>query len=952
MHKMAFKVHIEEIEDEYWEMEARMPKAWIGILEDNEFKNGRIGEEYFEKEDPLDMGDPAEEKTLEVYNAEVELPPPPVPDAKPIALRRKRNPKPGSSAIGVSVLAVRGWVGSVENTPVDLRIDSGADITLVSEEFHKNLSSPLPIREGHKMNLAQLTDKGTTIRGFTKLKIFVPADSGDILELEAEAYVVKGMAVPILLGEDFQMNYELGVSRNVEAGTKISFRGTPFEVEATGVESFAGRAEAHALASNLTVHARNVTKVKEHRRAKARRRRRRRRNGVEVRTICTAEDYQIREHECRIIRVDGDFSEDREWLVERNLLANADDSFFSIPNMLISARKPVIGVSNLSSRPRVIRKGEVLGVLTDPQEYFDKPNSQEGWSNMRHRTALLSALIQVRMDADASIKKEPVSTAASDRILRSRLLGADTRIRTDFGSGVPPSEENEKNGVHIHDEAGRLPNGKENLPENPDEAESYGPKTAAMPDNSFYPSEDMEKLLDVGSLPERLKVKAWEMLRRRVRAFGFDGRLGHLDAKARIRVKEGVEPIAVPMYGSSPEKKRVIDAQLDKWFEQGVIEPSNSPWSAPVVIAYQNGKPRFCVDYRKLNAVTVADEFPIPRQSEILSSLSGAQVLSSLDALSGFNQLDMAPEDVEKTAFRTHRGLAQFRCMPFGLRNGPPIFQRIMQGILAPYLWLFCLVYINDIVVYSKSYDDHLEHLDKVLGAIEEAGVTLSPTKCHLFYSSILLLGHKVSRLGLSTHREKMQAILDLERPRKLSQLQAFLGMVVYFSAFIPFYASICAPLFQLLRKGSRWTWGDEQEHAFRAAKVVLQSAPLLGHPMEGLPYRLYSDASDEAAGVALQQVQPILVRDLKGTKAYARLEKAYGAKLPPPRLVTKLSTKSDDTAFQDEWGPTLDETTVHVERVIGYWSRSFKGAGNTLFDNRKGSFSSKGRLGQISTVH
>jgi hypothetical protein len=332
-----------------------------------------------------------------------------------------------------------------------------------------------------------------------------------------------------------------------------------------------------------------------------------------------------------------------------------------------------------------------------------------------------------------------------------------------------------------------------------------------------------------------------------------------LNAKAPIRVKEGVNPIAVPMYSSSPQKKRVIEEQLEKWFEQGVIEPSISPWSTPVVIAYRNGKPRFCVDYRKLNAVTIGDEFPIPRQSEILQSLSGAQVLSSLDALSGFNQLEIAPEDVEKTAFRTHRCLAQFKRMPFGLRNGPPIFQRIMQGVLAPYLWIFCLVYIDDIVVYSQSYEEHIGHLDKVLGAIEASGVTLSPTKCHLFYSSILLLGHKVSRLGLSTHLEKVKAILELEHPRKLAQLQAFLGMVVYFSGFIPFYTNICGPLFQLLRKGAKWEWGTDQEYAFRAAKVALQNAPLLGHPIEGLPYRLYSDASDEAAGVALQQIQPIL---------------------------------------------------------------------------------------------
>ena len=250
-----------------------------------------------------------------------------------------------------------------------------------------------------------------------------------------------------------------------------------------------------------------------------------------------------------------------------------------------------------------------------------------------------------------------------------------------------------------------------------------------------------------------------------------------------------------------------------------------------------------------------------------------------------------------------------------------------MQSILAPYLWIFRLVYIDDIVIYSKSYEEHLLHLDQVLAAIEKAGITLSPKKCHLFYGSILLLGHKVSRLGLSTHAEKVKAIMELERPKKLSQLQAFLGMVVYFSAFIPYYASICAPLFQLLRKGCKWHWGVEQEHAFQSAKSALESSPVLGHPIKGLPYRLYTDASDEALGCSLQQVQPIRVGDLKGTRAYTRLEKAFEHGLPPPRLVPGLSTKCKDHEFDDVWAAEFDETIVHVERVIAYWSRLFKSA-------------------------
>ena len=137
---------------------------------------------------------------------------------------------------------------------------------------------------------------------------------------------------------------------------------------------------------------------------------------------------------------------------------------------------------------------------------------------------------------------------------------------------------------------------------------------------------------------------------------------------------------------------------------------------------------------------------------------------------------------------------------------------------------------------------EHYLHLDKVLEAIEQAGITLSPNKCHLFYRSILLLGHKVSRLGFSTHLEKVKAILELECPKKLSQLQKFLGMVVYFSAFIPYYASICAPLFNLLWKHCCWKWGAEEEHAFQVAKDALRSSPVLGHPIEGWPYQLYTD--------------------------------------------------------------------------------------------------------------
>ncbi|RDB15235.1 hypothetical protein Hypma_004746 [Hypsizygus marmoreus] len=884
------KVTIEEIEDEYWTNEGRMPTAKVHLLETDDDQWESVHLSATEATQKHHAEATSKEEIHNVFNTERRFTLPehdfqrhpetyedwiPSPDGPMIRLPKKRLTALGRSAMGMSVLSMKGWVGSLYNKRIDLRLDSGADITLISETFYNSLKSPPPMQQGIRLKLWQLTDTDTAIQGFVRIPIIVQDEQGRLLETEAEAYVVPGMTVPILLGEDYQQTYEVCALRSSTNGTTVEYGRNGQSVSAEPVEGTPdfGRLRQSAY---MTAH---FVRSKSHRRNQAKRVRQKKSIFKELRTVRAAQDYLLKPHECKNIQVTGDFAENREWLIQKNLLASGSDDYFAVPNILVRGKDPKVPISNTSSHPRYVRKGDIIGNLTDPKHFFDTLKDLKALEDCLTKTAFLSSIIAARQEVDS-----------------------DTLNAT-----ADPSEQRP-----TADEI---------------EEDEYGPKTAAMPDPEVYASAEMEKHLDVGSLPEHLKQRAWNMLRNHQGAFSFDGRLGKHPARVHIRTVDGQQPIAVPMYGSSPAKRIIIDEQLDKWFEQAVIEPSISPWSAPVVIAYRNGKPRFCVDYRKLNAATIPDEFPIPRQAEILSSLSGAQVLSSLDALAGFTQLEMAPEDIEKTAFRTHRGLFQFRRMPFGLRNGPSIFQRVMQSILSPYLWLFCLVYIDDIVVYSKSYEEHIDHLDQVLQAVEKAGITLSPKKCHLFYSSILLLGHRVSRLGLSTHLEKVKAILDLERPKKLSQLQSFLGMVVYFSAFIPHYASICAPLFQLLRKGCRWTWGATQEHAFKAAKDALREAPVLGHPIEGRPYRLYTDASDEALGCCLQQVQPIAVRDLQGTRAYTRLEKAFKEGKPVPKLTTTLSEKIDDSPSNDKWAPIMDDTIVHVERVIGYWSRMFKGA-------------------------
>jgi hypothetical protein len=244
-------------------------------------------------------------------------------------------------------------------------------------------------------------------------------------------------------------------------------------------------------------------------------------------------------------------------------------------------------------------------------------------------------------------------------------------------------------------------------------------------------------------LTEKQREDLRSILRKNEKAFAVDGRLGEFKEEVDIPMKRDAKPITIPPYPMSPVNCATIDAQMDSWLQLEVIEPSRSPWAAPVFIVHQNGKPRIVIDLRKLNEQVIPDEYPLPRQEDILQTLSGSRYLSTLDALSGFTQLTVREEDREKLAFRTHRGLFQFKQMPFGYRNGPAVFQPVMQGILALYLWIFLLVYIDDIVIFSRTFKEHLTHVNSVLEAIRDARIMLFPTKCHFGYESLLLLGRR-----------------------------------------------------------------------------------------------------------------------------------------------------------------------------------------------------------------
>lgn len=263
--------------------------------------------------------------------------------------------------------------------------------------------------------------------------------------------------------------------------------------------------------------------------------------------------------------------------------------------------------------------------------------------------------------------------------------------------------------------------------------------------------------------------------------------------------------------------------------------------------------------------------------------------------------------------------------MPFEYQNGPSVFQHIMQNVLALYLWIFTLAYIDDIVIYSRTFEEHLTHLDQVLGDIAKAGLTLSPNKCHLGYQSLLLLGQKVFCLGISTHKEKVDAILALEELRNVKKLQTFLGMMVYFSAYVPFYAWIAAPLFELLKKSATgWNWTEQQQEAFELCKEVLTNAPVRAFAMPDWPYWLYTNACDYGLAAILQQVQLIQVCNPKGTKIYSHLRKAFDKEEPVPLLVTSIPEEVNNVPTPGFWAAEFDDITVYIEWVQ-WWTKLFQ---------------------------
>ena len=312
-------------------------------------------------------------------------------------------------------------------------------------------------------------------------------------------------------------------------------------------------------------------------------------------------------------------------------------------------------------------------------------------------------------------------------------------------------------------------------------------------------------------------------------------------------------PRRIPMH-----QQGTVRQHVDDMLQHGLVQPSISPWAAPIVLVKKNdGSTRFCVDYRKLNDVTRKDAYPLPRIDETLDALDGAKVFTILDLATGYWQVAVDIADREKTAFTTRHGLFEFQVMPFGLCNAPGTFQRLMEFVLAGLQWQTCLVYLDDVIVYGRDFDEHLKRLREVFERLRQAGLKLKPSKCFLLRPRVPYRGHVISAEGVSTDPEKVKAVQQWPVPSKVTDVRSFLGLASYYRRFIQNFAEIAAPLHRLTAKTTeKFKWSHDCGLAFRTLKEKLVSAPVLAFPCFEQKFVLDCDASDYGLGAVISQRQ------------------------------------------------------------------------------------------------
>ena len=322
-----------------------------------------------------------------------------------------------------------------------------------------------------------------------------------------------------------------------------------------------------------------------------------------------------------------------------------------------------------------------------------------------------------------------------------------------------------------------------------------------------------------------------------------------------IELAPGTEPISIVLYRMAPAELKELKVQMEELLSKGFVKTSTSPWGAPVLfVKKKDGSLRLCIDYRQLNQVTIRNQYLFPRIDDLFDHLQGAKVFSKIDLRSGYHQLKVRREDVPKTAFKTRYGHYEFLVMPFGLTNAPAAFMDLMNRVFGPYLDKFVIVFIDDILVYSSSKEEHAEHLRIILQTLREHQLYAKFIKCQFWLDRVAFLGHVVSAEGISVDPQKIEAIVDWKPPTNITEVRSFLGLAGYYRKFVEGFSKIATPLTKLTGKEEKFIWSEACQNSFDELKQRLTTAPVLTLPSGSEGFTVYCDASKQGLGCVLMQ--------------------------------------------------------------------------------------------------
>lgn len=393
-----------------------------------------------------------------------------------------------------------------------------------------------------------------------------------------------------------------------------------------------------------------------------------------------------------------------------------------------------------------------------------------------------------------------------------------------------------------------------------------------------------------------------------------------------------------------PAMYEEVRSHLQQLLNIGIIRPSRSPWASPIVLVRKkDGSLRMCIDYRELNNRTIKDSYALPRIEEILDCLTGSKYFTVLDMKSGYHQVELEESHKQRTAFTVGPlGFYEYTRMPFGLSNAPATYQRLMEECLGDLHLQICLIYLDDLIIFSDSYEEHLRRLERVLHRLRECGLKLSPRKCKFFQRKVVYLGYMVSSDGISPDPGKIDKVMHWPKPKTPEDVRSFLGFAGYYRKFVKDFAKIARPLNELLpactKKGNKkliaqhspkWHWDQEQDASFQHLKDLLSSPPVLGYAQYNLPFELHTDASTKGLGAVLYQMQDGHLRVIcYASRGLSKSERKYPAhKLEFLALKWSITEKFRDyllhqkfTVFTDNNPLTYVLTTAKLDATGQRW--------------------------------